>query len=247
MLDHFVLGTNVRPRPLSRARLCWLGLRSPLANRKAGRVWRQLRGRTVVSLREPSFAYTPLASPCERVALDGYFQSWRYFSDQAQEIRTGLELTAPLSPENAALLRQIESDNAICLHVRRGDYVSNEKSAAFHGALDLGYYRRGLETLGALTHRATLYVFSDDPGFCRAHLRFDLPTVIVEPHEPDRPWEDLRLMSACRHFVIANSSFSWWGAWLGRRADKRVIAPERWFLEGEHDTRDLCPPEWTRL
>jgi hypothetical protein len=198
-------------------------------------------------MREPSFAYAALGSRRPRIALDGYFQSWRYFAEHAQDVRAGLQLAVPLRAANAELLRQIQSRNAVCLHVRRGDYVSSAQTAAFHGALDHSYYQRALTALGPALDNATLYLFSDDPEFCRAQMRFDLPTVIVAPQKPDQPWEDLHLMSACRHFVIANSSFSWWGAWLGTHAGKRVVAPARWFLDKEHDTRDLCPSEWMRL
>jgi hypothetical protein len=156
-------------------------------------------------------------------------------------------LRHPLQATNAQLLRRIEADHAVSIHVRRGDYVANPINVAFHGALDLSYYRAALDALGPAAEGATLYVFSDDPAYCREHFKLGWPTVVVEPSHPDRPWEDLRLMAACRHFVIANSSFSWWGAWLSTHADKRVVAPRRWFSGADHDTSDLCPPDWTRL
>ncbi len=247
MLDRFVLGPEVRRRPLSRTRLCWLGLRSPLANRKAGRLWRRIRGGALARLHEPGFHYAPLHSAHPRVVMDGYFQSWRYFADHEPAIRAGLALREGLTPWAARLLREIEADNGVCLHVRRGDYVANAKTAAVHGSLDLDYYRRALDALGSAAKGATLYVFSDDPAHCRDSLRFGQKTVVVEGRGHERPWEDLHLMAACRHFVIANSSFSWWGAFLCAHPDKQVIAPRRWFLDAEHDTGDLCPPSWVRL
>lgn len=245
MLDHFELGPEVCPSPLGRAVLCGLGLRSPLLGRKAGKLWQRLCW--LDRLGEPQFSYTPLASARVGVVLDGYFQSWRYFVEQQDAIRAGLTLRRPLTGPSGALLARIQADNAICVHVRRGDYVANPVNVAYHGALDLSYYRRALEALGAAAEGAVLYVFSDDPAWCREHLALDRPTVVVEPSHPDRPWEDLRLMSACRHFVVANSSFSWWGAWLSTFADKRVVAPKVWFAGADHDTRDLCPPDWMRL
>jgi hypothetical protein len=125
--------------------------------------------------------------------------------------------------------------------------VADAKTAAVHGALDLDYYRRALEALGDVAKGATLYVFSDDPAHCRDVLRLAHKTVIVDGLDPAKPWEDLRLMAAGRHFVIANSSFSWWGAFLGTHPDKQVIAPQRWFLSADHDTGDLCPPSWVRV
>jgi hypothetical protein len=246
MLDQFQLGAEVHPSPLARSVLRRLGMRSPLFDRKAGKLWRRLRFR-LDRLAEPRFSYAPLASVGTGVVLDGYFQSWRYFAEQERAIRAGLTLRHPLSGDNAELARRIAADNAICVHVRRGDYVKNAVNVAYHGALDLSYYQRALEVLGAATKGAVLYVFSDDPAWSREHIKLGLPTVVIEPSHPDRPWEDLCLMSACRHFIIANSSFSWWGAWLATHADKRVVAPKVWFAGADHDTADLCPPDWTRL
>lgn len=245
MLDHYRLGAEVHPAPLGRAVLCGLGLRSPLLGKKAGELWRRLC--FLDPLREPRFSYTPLVSTAKGVVLDGYFQSWRYFADQQDQVRADLTLRTPLMGRSAELLARIRADHAVCVHVRRGDYVANPVNVAYHGALDLSYYQRALEALGAATEGAVLYVFSDDPAWCREHIKLDRPTVVVEPSHPDRPWEDLGLMSACRHFVVANSSFSWWGAWLSTFAGKRVVAPKVWFSGADHDTSDLCPPDWIRL
>jgi len=246
MLDQYELGAGVHPSPLSRSVLCRLGMRSPLFGRKAGKLWQRLRFR-LDRLSEPHFLYTPLASTEAGVVLEGYFQSWRYFAEHETAIRSELTLRHPLERRNRELLARIEADNAVCVHVRRGDYIANPVNTAYHGALDLSYYLRALEVLGAAAEAAVLYVFTDDPAWCREHIKLGRPTVVVEPSRPDCPWEDLRLMSACRHFITANSSFSWWGAWLSTFADKRVVAPKVWFAGANHDTRDLCPPDWTRL
>jgi len=93
----------------------------------------------------------------------------------------------------------------------------------------------------------TVFVFSDDPLWVEANLKLDAPTVIVDIHGPEQAHEDLRLMAACRNFVIANSSFSWWAAWLGEHSSKRVVAPKRWFAAATNDTRDLLPGGWLRI
>lgn len=246
MLDAFQLAPDAKAQVLGTMRLCKLGLRSPLLGRKAGQLWRRTVCR-LERLRESSFPYAPLRSSADGVVLEGYFQSWRYFADHEQEIRRDLRLARPASGENARLLARMQSENPICLHVRRGDYAMNRDAREFHGLMGLPYYRAALESLGDAALGATCYVFSDEPEWARDNLRTGLPTVFVEHNSVDEPWEDLRLMSACNHFVIANSSLSWWGAWLAQAEHKQVIAPLRWFADPNVDTRDLCPPEWRRI
>ncbi len=246
MLDVFRLGAGVGPVPLGRTRLCWLGLRSPLRNRKAGPLWTRARCR-LERLGERDFAYQPLASVAPGVVLEGYFQSWRYFEEVQSQLRAELQLRHAPQGRNAALLRQMGDENAICLHVRRGDYAADPATAAYHGLLGSAYYRAAIEELGAAARGGTFYVFSDEPAWARANLETGGRTVVVDHNSVDEPWEDMRLMAGCRHFVIANSSLSWWGAWLAASPDKRVIAPRRWFQGAAHDTKDLCPPTWVRL
>ena len=95
--------------------------------------------------------------------------------------------------------------------------------------------------------RPHCFVFSDDPRWARENLQTDIPTTFVDVHASDRAHEDLRLMRACKRFVIANSSFSWWGAWLGQSADKVVVAPRRWFKDEKMDTSDLIPDDWIQV
>ncbi len=246
MLDAFRLAPDARPELLGLTMLRLLGLRSPLFNRKAGRLWR-LAACRLASLQERSFAYAPLASDAFGVVLDGYFQSYRYFADQERALRAELQLASQAMGHNAELLRRMADENAVCLHVRRGDYAADPATSAFHGLLGLAYYRAAIEALGPAASNATFYVFSDEPAWARRHLQTGRPTVIVEHNGVDAPHEDLRLMMACRHFVIANSSLSWWGAWLAPSADKQVVAPRRWFADPTVDTADLCPPAWQRL
>ena len=112
--------------------------------------------------------------------------------------------------------------------------------------LEVGNYRAAVERLATAAEGATFFVFSEEPAWARANLHLGRPAHFVEG-SGDRPWEDVRLMAACRHFVIANSTLSWWGAWLGSWPGKRVVAPARCFASGELDTRDLCPPDWRRV
>jgi hypothetical protein len=188
--------------------------------------------------------FHPLAAWGRTVFLDGYFQSWRHFDDCAGRIRDELAIAADLGERNRAELRRIACENAVAIHVRRGDYVR----LPLHGVLPLDYYRAALARLGSALDGARLYVFSDDPAWVRAHLDLGRPFEPVDHNGPDAPVGDLALMAACRHFIIANSTLSWWGAWLAAHPGKRVIAPRRWFAGPvAPETSDLCPPAWLRL
>jgi hypothetical protein len=181
------------------------------------------------------------------IYLDGYFQSERYFSECADLIRFELQLVAPPTENAQKILEMIRSSEAVCLHVRRGDYVANATTQAFHGICSLDYYRQGFALAAAGMRNPIVFVFSDEPLWVQDNLKLDAPTVIVDIHGPNQAHEDLRLMAACRNFVIANSSFSWWAAWLGEYSSKRVIAPKQWFATASNDTRDLLPAEWVRV
>lgn len=181
--------------------------------------------------------------------LEGYFQTERYFADHAATIRAELTPAAPPDPENARWLAEIEDEpRAVSLHVRRGDYVSNAKFAAHHGSCTPDYYARALnhvaETMDA---EPVIYAFSDDPDWVRDNMRLPAEIKVVGHNDASRNVEDLRLMSACRHHIIANSSFSWWGAWLNPRADKIVAAPAVWFADPANVNPDIWAEGWSRI
>lgn len=182
------------------------------------------------------------------VYLEGYFQSWRYFERHDDEIRAMFAPAAPLSSPTRVYAAQIQrAPRPTALHIRRGDYASEAHTLAFHGVLPESYYRRGLDILRSMLGAPPdLFVFSDDLPFAREMLREHADAVFVDGNF-ERPWEDMHLMSLCRHFVLANSSFSWWGGWLSRAADKIVIAPRAWFQPAVMRTRntaDLIPDDW---
>jgi hypothetical protein len=178
-----------------------------------------------------------------RVYLQGYWQSERYFQPVAQLIRSELTLRDPPEPDNAALLAQIRAVEAVALHVRRGDYLSGTHLVRYF-PLDLDYYRQAIDRLAARLRAPHYFIFSDDPAWTRENIRPAAPVTHVTHNLGLRDFEDLRLMAACRHFIIANSSFSWWGAWLGQDPAKQVIAPGRWAGESPVMTRDRIPADW---
>jgi hypothetical protein len=196
---------------------------------------------------EPDFAYWPgFEALRDGAYLDGYWQSERYFGAIAAAVRAEFALRRPPEGENARLLDAIRRAEAVGIHVRRGDYVNDAHTAGYHGAAPAEYYAAAVARLHALVAAPDFFVFSDDPAWAERHMRVDEATVIVGHNDAEHDGEDLRLMSACRHHIIANSTFSWWAAWLGERPGQHVVAPRRWFRAGP-DARDLVPARWERL
>lgn len=179
--------------------------------------------------------------------LEGYWQSYRYFEDQSAVISEELTVKKPLSGENKTVSARMNSVNSICLHIRRGDYVSNTQTNQFHGTCSLEYYQQAVGQLVNKLNEAEIFVFSDDIPWAKQNLVFDLPMTFVDHNSAENAYEDLRLMTTCKYFVIANSSFSWWGAWLAQYKAKEVYAPKLWFADQSINTQDLIPPGWHRV
>lgn len=208
----------------------------------------QLKASRLHHYREPSYNFDPrLAEQPLPLLMDGYWQSERYFLDFAGVLRAELTPQEPLEAVNAELAERIRATTAVSLHVRRGDYVSDAHTNAYHGVCSLDYYRAAVAHIRERVPEAQLFVFSDDHDWTRDNLKLDLPTSYVTANSADKGFRDLQLMSMCKHHIIANSSFSWWGAWLNPSPDKIVAAPKRWFAKGGNDTRDLLPPAWVQL
>jgi hypothetical protein len=200
--------------------------------------------------REPHFHYDPAFEALgPQTALFGYFQSERYFISIAGNLRDWFSPREPLGNAAAAALKRIETSRLpVSVHVRRGDYLKSGTHEV-HGILGESFYRQVFDRLERMIgHEAELFIFSDDPAAGERMLNF-IPRSRLHHvcGDPDRPWEDMTLMARCRHHVIANSSFSWWGAWLNRSPDKIVVAPRAWFAPmdlSKRNTRDLYPTSW---
>lgn len=201
-------------------------------------------------IKERYFHYDANISKCKgNLYLEGYWQSEKYFHDVAPVIRDDFTLRERSDPRNEHLAEEICSCEAISLHVRRGDYISNPETNLYHGTCSRDYYQRAITELGKHIENPYFFIFSDDPEWARSNLNTGFPTNVVDHNGPDMDYEDMKLMSLCKHHIIANSSFSWWGAWLCRNPDKMVFTPSMWFnkTEVEKDTKDLLPESWQRI
>jgi hypothetical protein len=219
-------------------------------DRVLGRVGLPKLAPSAVHYREPHFHYDPAFEGLgPQTSLFGYFQSERYFTSIAGALRDWLLPRGPFGVGAAEVLRRVERSRLpVSVHVRRGDYLKPD-TAEFHGVLSEPYYRQAIDRIErALGEGIDFFVFSDDPAAAEQVLNFVPKSRLVHVRgDPERPWEDMALMARCRHHVIANSSFSWWGAWLNRSPEKIIVAPRAWFAPAELkkvNTADIYPPGW---
>ena len=196
-------------------------------------------------LKEKSMAYdASVLLHKESVYLEGYWQSQNYFLGIRDRLLTEC-LPKKINDAAVHLRDQIKkTEGAVSVHVRRGDYVDNKKTHAYHGVCGPEYYKKAAETIRTNILNPHFFVFSDDTPWVRQNMQLPGNTTYIEGN---RDYEDLFLMSLCRRHIIANSSFSWWGAWLNASPNKIVIAPKNYYANPRANTRDLLPEEWTKL
>lgn len=199
-------------------------------------------------VRENGFEFQAniLQSP-DNVFLDGYWQTEQYFKPIADVIRQDLTLAQPLSAELKAIEEQIRSSNSIAVHVRRGDYASNPVTTAYHGLYPMDWYIKAAQVMEKDLSNAHYFVFSDDHEWVKENLKLDAPCTFIKPSPDGKEAQDLYLMSCCKHNITANSSYSWWAAWLNANPNKKVIAPAVWFMGANSNTKDLVPNNWLRM
>jgi hypothetical protein len=213
------------------------------------RIWKLFSSEPIIQyVKEKSFDFyeEKLTLP-DNVYLDGYWQSEKYFTEIADILRKEFSFVTPPSAINQDLLEEMGRCNSVSMHVRRGDYVSNSVAKEILGVLGIDYYIGALNLLEEKVKDPKIFVFSDDIPWAKANLKTNLPLHFIDYNSVEKDYEDLRLMSNCQHHIIANSSFSWWGAWLGSNSEKIIIAPKKWFNQSNMDTRDLIPDSWIKI
>jgi hypothetical protein len=179
--------------------------------------------------------------------VSGFWQSEKYFKQIESSIRADFEFTMPLAGKNSAMADSILGCNAVSVHIRRGDYVNVSSTNKLHGTCSLQYYEQAIQKIGAEVSNPVFYFFSDDVAWVKKNITIQFAHHFVDHNDTFKNYEDLRLMSLCKHHIIANSSFSWWGAWLNPSKQKLVIAPSRWMNDPSLTTPDLIPAEWLTI
>lgn len=194
---------------------------------------------------EKSFHFDPkIFSKGPNIYLHGNWQSPKYFESIKDLIHKEFTLKKPLPKEIKKLRAEISRNSSLCINVRRADFVDN----SFHGTIGKEYYNQAIDIVTKLNFIDKIYIFSDDLKWCRENLQFNLPTIFVDHQYAGEKFENyLILMSACKNFIIPNSTFAWWAAWLSSKRDKIIVAPKKWFLDEKINTNDLIPKEWIRI
>lgn len=211
-----------------------------------GFLWRLRRHHLVIE-RSRSFDDSVLEIGDNKCII-GSWQSERYFSDISSEIKKLFVFKQPLLKISEALVNKIRTSNSVCLHVRRGDYVTSALYKETIGALSLEYYNSASLIMKEKVTDPYLYIFSDDINWCKENLRLGSNHYFVEDeHAGTKASNYLQLMTLCKHFIISNSTFSWWAAWLGEKTTSVVIAPEKWFKSVELRNEDLVPSRWIQI
>lgn len=198
---------------------------------------------------EPSYNYWPelFNLKNKNIFLYGYWQSYKYFIEFFDFFKKDFLFNEIFLNENIKnlYLSQIKHENSISIHFRRGDYVTNNSSNNFHGVCDMFYYKKSVAYIIQKVHRPHFFIFSDDIQWVKSNLTFiDCPTTYVEGNSDI---VDFWLMSLCKHNILANSTFSWWAAWLNANKNKIITAPRRWFVNPYISTDDLIPLDWHRF
>ena len=211
------------------------------------RKWYKRRGK-IPMVREKSFHLDDeIRRGPAHAYFDGYWQSFRYFEEIRPILLQEISVKYAPSGENLEWLKQIRSGESVALHVRRGDYASNPTTQKFHGLCSAEYYQEACFRISARVKQPVFYIFSDDPSWVKQEFDYLENKKYVDNNTPLFNYEDLRLMSACHHQIIANSSFSWWAAWLNTNPNKQIFAPQKWFAGEAFSIEDRIHSDWTLL
>jgi hypothetical protein len=180
--------------------------------------------------------------------FDGYWQNPKYFSDIKNIINSYFVFDKNLKDENYKILRDIIEQNSVSLHIRRGDYINNFKAKNLHGGIcTLKYYHKAISVVKEYMENPYFFVFSDDIDWVKNNLEIDNNVKYIDWNRGSDSYRDMQLMSNCKHNIIANSSFSWWGTWLNENRNKIVISPNKWFNNREIDNDVMIMDNWIKI
>jgi len=223
------------------------GVRTAPAWSRIGTHLLQRFGR-ICTVSEPGFGYDPeFTRYPDNVLLDGYWQSRRYLELAGDAVYQWFELPGPVQQKLLSAYPEVLEGASVAVHLRRGDYVSNPATEAHHGVCEANYYETALQILTDRLAKPRFLIFTDDPVWARENFHVGCDFTVMSGKGDHTDVEEHYLMSQCAHHVIANSSYSWWAAWLARPRNGEVVAPRAWFADKEIDLDDLMPEDWIKI
>lgn len=181
--------------------------------------------------------------------VDGYWQHVYYFKSIEKIIREEFTFKNPISLKSKSLLEEIKSKNSVCVHIRKGDYVSIDLNSQKFNILGARYYELGIKFIKEKFSHFHLYIFSDDLEWCKKNINFgDVDhTFVTSEYEGEKMRDYLELMINCKHYIISNSTFSWWAAWLNNDPNKIVITPKKWINDDSVSVDGLILDNWIKI
>ena len=191
--------------------------------------------------------YNEILSAPNNTYLEGYWQSEKFFKDIEDIIKRDFTIRPKMDSLNEKYAKEIISSESVSIHIRKGDYIHNPIINEVYNTCNLDYYMKSMKKIIDCVENPTFFLFSDDPMWVKENFNLENTFKIITHNRAEKSYEDLRLMSLCKHNIIANSSFSWWGAWLNENPKKIIIAPENWFNYPSINTDDLIPKTWIRI
>ena len=210
------------------------------------KIRRKIIGKKPNHIMEDEYSNTKLKK-FDNIYLSGYWQGQKYLKKNDDNIKTDFKFDG--TNKLKKLLEKIKSTNSVSIHFRRGDYVNNKRTNAVHGVCKLDYYYNSIKFINKNVSNPIYYILSDDIDWVKQNFKLDCHTVYIDKNRDSEYYLDMYLMSLCKHNIIANSSFSWWGAWLNKNPNKIVIAPQKWFADTVKNkrTNKIIPKEWIRI
>ncbi len=199
--------------------------------------------------KEKSLAFdNKLLNQPDNTYLDGHFQTEKYFKDIEDIIREELVFKTTLTAINLSWKQKIQACTSVSIHIRRSDYILLQKNLNKHGATSLDYYRDAINFISQKINQPNFFIFTDDIAWTKENFKIEFPFEIIDNNNtPESGYIDMQLMSLCKHNIIANSTFSWWAAWLNNNKEKIVIAPQNWFVDKSLNSSDIIPDSWIKL
>lgn len=199
-------------------------------------------------IREPFFHFFKKAlNVPSNSYMDGYWQSEKYFNTIREELIKEFTPAGSLSAETMRLAEKIRVTQSVSIHVRRGDYIADPLNIKRFEVCNESYYKQAMNTITGKVADPSFFIFSDEPEWFKKNIQTTFPVEYVTHNTGLSSYEDMYLMSLCKHNIIANSSFSWWAAWLNKNKAKIVIAPKTWFKDNSQNCKDLLPETWMKL